>query len=94
MNIPSINPTLTLTTPEGKIVDQVFTYIPMTDVPFYNCDVYIDEVWQNKASLNEMSLEEARLWWNTLVKKGYNRKKGYTRKKGYKNELWAGSQED
>jgi len=74
MNIPSIHPTLTLTTPEGKIVDQVFTYIPMTDVPFYNCDVYIDEDWQREASLHEMSLIDVRKWWKTLVKKGYTRK--------------------
>ena len=75
MNVPSIHPTLTLTTPEGKVIDQVFTYVPMTDVPFYNCDVYIDEVWHKDASMNEMSLGDVRKWWRTLVvKKGYTRK--------------------
>ena len=75
MNIPSIHPTLTLVHPHtGSIIDAVFQYVPMTDVPFYNCDVYIDEDWQKQASLHEMSLDEARKWWNTLVKKGYNRK--------------------
>ncbi len=75
MNLPQIHPTLTLTTEEGKVIDQVFIHVPMTDVPFYNCDVYIDEEWHKEGSLNEMSLEEVRTWWNTLVKKGYNRKR-------------------
>jgi len=74
MNLPSIHPTLTLTTPEGKVVDQVFIHVPMTNVSFYNCDVYIDEEWHKDASMNEMTLEDVRKWWRTLVKKGYNRK--------------------
>jgi len=73
LNVPKLNPTLTLKDPTGRVIDQVFQYVPMTDVPFYNCDVYYDDHYDNSASQKELSLEEARKWWNTLVKKGYNR---------------------
>ena len=72
MNIPSIHPTLTMTKSNGTVIDQVFQYVPMTDVPFYNVDVYYDEDYNHKSSQKEMSLEDVRKWWNTLVKKGYN----------------------
>ena len=75
MNIPEFHPTLTLTHPKnGSIIDAVFQYIPMTDVPFWNVDVYTDENYDHGASQKEMTVEEARSWWRTLVKKGYTRK--------------------
>ena len=74
MNMPNIHPTLTLTDPNGRVIDQVFQNVPMTDVPFWNCDVYYDENYDNSASQKEMSVEDARKWWNTCVKKGYTRK--------------------
>ena len=76
MNVPKINPTLTLKDPTGRVIDQVFTYVVIDDevFPFYNCDVYYDEDWDHSASQSQLSLEDARKWWNTCVKKGYNRK--------------------
>jgi len=75
MNIPEFHPTLTLTHPKnGSIIDAVFQYIPMTDVPFWNVDVYVDENYDNNASQKEMTIEQERKWYNKLVKIGYNRK--------------------
>ena len=76
MNCPNIHPTLTLKDPTGRVIDQVFTFVPIGDAlfPFYNCDVYYDEDWDHSASQKELSVEDARKWWNTCVKKGYVRK--------------------
>ena len=75
MNTPEIHPTLTLIHPkDGSTIDAVFQNVPMTDVPFWNVDVYVDEDYQHKSSQKELTIEEARKWWNTLVKKGYTRK--------------------
>jgi len=73
MNVPSINPTLTMTKPNGVVIDQVFQKLPecIRDNK-YSVDVYYDEDYNHKSSQKEMSLEDVRKWWNTLVKKGYN----------------------
>jgi len=73
MNIPEIHPTLTKTH-KGIVIDWVFTYVPMTDVPFYNADVYHDEEWNNDGSETEMNIEEVRAFWKSLVGNGFNRK--------------------
>ena len=76
MNLPEIHPTLTLIHPEdGSTIDSVFQKIPAcirTDC--YSVDVYVDENYHHQASQKELTIEEARKWWNTLVKKGYTRK--------------------
>ena len=76
MNIPSLHPTLTLTHPKnGSIIDAVFQQIPeCIRTGKYSVDVYVDEEYDHKASQKELTIEDARKWWNTLVKKGYKRK--------------------
>ena len=73
--MPHIHPTLTMTDPKGIVIDQVFQKLPecIRDNK-YSVDVYYDEDYNHKSSQKEMSLEDVRKWWNTLVKKGYNRK--------------------
>ena len=74
MNVPSIHPTLTSTCKDGMVVDWVFQYVPMTDVPFYNVDCYHNEDYQNEPSMKEISLAEVRAFWKGLVDSGFNRK--------------------
>jgi len=74
MNFPEIHPTLTLAQ-NGSTIDSVFQKIPAcirTDC--YSVDVYRDGEYRHKASMKELTIEEARKWWNTLLKKGYTRK--------------------
>ena len=75
MNVPSIHPTLTMIKPNGTVIDQVFQRVPTCiRNNCYTCDVYYNENYDHGSSLKEMSLEDVRKWWNTLVKKGYTRK--------------------
>ena len=74
MNLPEIHPTLTLVQ-SGSTIDAVFQKIPACiRTNCYSVDVYYDEEYRHKASIKELTIEEARKWWNTLVKKGYTRK--------------------
>ena len=75
MNFPHIHPTLTMTDPKGRVIDQVFQELPecIRDNK-YTCDVYYNDDYNHKASQKELTLEDARQWWNTCVKKGYTRK--------------------
>ena len=59
MNTPHIHPTLTLTDPKGRVIDQVFQELPSAFVHSkYTCDVYYNDDYNHKASLKEMSLED------------------------------------
>ena len=62
-----------MTDPKGRVIDQVFQELP-SQLRGYSCDVYYNDDYNHKSSQKEMSLEDVRKWWNTLVKKGYNRK--------------------
>jgi len=77
MNMPNIQPTLTWTDPNDRVIDQVFCHVvrcQSTRNNRYNVDVYYDEDWSSSASQKELTLEDVRKWWNTCVKHGYNRK--------------------
>ena len=76
MNVPEINPTLTLIHPEnGSVIDAVFQKIPACIRDnCYSVDVYVEDEYDHKASMKELTIKEARSWWNTLVKKGYTRR--------------------
>jgi len=75
MNLPEIHPTLTMTDPNGRVIDQVFQEYPdCIRTNAYSCDVYYDDNYNHKASQKELSAADARTWWNTCVKKGYERK--------------------
>ena len=83
MNMPNIHPTLTMTDPKGRVIDQVFQLLPASirwNGNKYTCDVYITDgdslnaIWHVEKSQKELTIEDARQWWNTCVKKGYVRK--------------------
>jgi len=77
MNLPEIHPTLTLVHPtDGTDMDSVFVHVESTcgTINRWNVDMYWDGSYQPISSMKELTIEEARKWWNTLVKKGYTRK--------------------
>ena len=76
MNVPSINPQLRNTI-KNKVVDYVFV-IRETEVgpnieKIADVECYIDDNWSREETMKAMSVENARDWWNTLVKQGFKR---------------------
>ena len=76
MNIPSINPQLRNTI-KNKVVDYVFVIRETEFGPniekIADVECYIDDNWSQEETMKAMSVENARAWWNTLVKQGFER---------------------
>ena len=73
MNIPSINPQLRKIE-HGQVRDYVFV-IRGADGSKELADVecYVDEEWNREETMKAMSIQNARDWWNKLVREGYER---------------------
>ena len=76
MNVPSINPQLRNTI-KNKVVDYVFVIRETEFGPniekIADVECYIDDKWSQVETMKAMSVENARDWWNTLVKQGFKR---------------------
>ena len=76
MNVPSINPQLRNTI-KNKVVDYVFVIRETEFGPniekIADVECYIDDNWSREETMKAMSVENARDWWNTLVKQGFKR---------------------